>query len=276
MAVNLTDLDIGTRYCLQEDLDNGFVGRDRQVVIQTDDPKGYRPLIMNGQGVKNKVALVDDIDDLSAGIEDLQDQISEKNIDYGTLGALPDNNVTNVSQLKVTDATLEPFAGTNGQIVYNTTTKHLVIMDGTTTGGAKVVANTEDIPESPDLSGYLTISEAASTYLTTNDASTTYIKRVGSAGNVANWENSVMQGQLTVENNTTGASATNGNITVNTGVFGESWTKSIYITTPSVQVTLGSSWFWVGGEAPEISSTGFLICHWNYDKGVAAFVTGAA
>lgn len=65
MAVNLTDMDIGTRYALQEDFNKGFVGRDRQVVIQTDDPKGYRPVIMDGAttGGKNKVALVDDLSD---------------------------------------------------------------------------------------------------------------------------------------------------------------------------------------------------------------------
>ena len=65
MPVNLTNKDIGTRYALQEDFNNGFVGRDRQVVIQTDDPKGYRPVIMDGttQGGKNKVALVADLSD---------------------------------------------------------------------------------------------------------------------------------------------------------------------------------------------------------------------
>ena len=65
MPFNLTNKDIGTRYALQEDFNNGFVGRDRQVVIQTDDPKGYRPVIMDGvtQGGKSKVALVDDLSD---------------------------------------------------------------------------------------------------------------------------------------------------------------------------------------------------------------------
>lgn len=65
MPVNLTNKDIGTRYALQEDFNNGFVGRDRQVVIQTDDPKGYRPVIMDGttQGGKSKVALVADLAD---------------------------------------------------------------------------------------------------------------------------------------------------------------------------------------------------------------------
>ena len=65
MPVNLTNMDIGTRYALQEDFNNGFVGRDRQVVIQTDDPKGYRPVIMDGKttGGKSKVALLADLTD---------------------------------------------------------------------------------------------------------------------------------------------------------------------------------------------------------------------
>lgn len=65
MPVTLTNKDIGTRYALQEDFNNGFVGRDRQVVIQTDDPKGYRPVIMDGKttGGKSKVALVSDLTD---------------------------------------------------------------------------------------------------------------------------------------------------------------------------------------------------------------------
>ena len=71
MPVNLTNMDIGTRYALQEDFDNGFVGRDRQVVIQTDDPKGYRPVIMDGvtQGGKSKVALLADLEELQGQIE---------------------------------------------------------------------------------------------------------------------------------------------------------------------------------------------------------------
>lgn len=71
MPVNLTNMDIGTRYALQEDFDNGFVGRDRQVVIQTDDPKGYRPVIMDGKtiGGKTKVALVADLTDYATKTE---------------------------------------------------------------------------------------------------------------------------------------------------------------------------------------------------------------
>lgn len=82
MAITLTDKDISTRYALQEDFDGGFLGRDRQIVIKTDDPKGYRPIIMDGvtSGGKNKVALVEDLTDyatkaqvptITTGTEDL-------------------------------------------------------------------------------------------------------------------------------------------------------------------------------------------------------------
>ena len=239
MAIPTTDLDIGTRYALQEDFNNGFVGRDRQVVIQTDDPKGYRPVIMDGvtQGGKSKVALLTDLSDyvavstynsdkagfettthasatyatkseltsglsskadssalasyatktevnsdlsakapianpaftgtatvggktiattdqiptdyltesdlteIEANITDLQDQISEKNPNYGTLGALPDNNVTQLSNLKVTNSTLANYVGVNAQLVYNTDTKQWVSMDGTTQGGSNILVN---------------------------------------------------------------------------------------------------------------------------------------
>lgn len=82
MPVTLTNKDIGTRYALQEDFNNGFVGRDRQVVIQTDDPKGYRPVIMDGKttGGKSKVALLDDLEDYApkSAVTNLQSELNTK------------------------------------------------------------------------------------------------------------------------------------------------------------------------------------------------------
>ena len=219
MAVPLTDLDIGTRYALQEDFNNGFVGRDRQVVIQTDDPKGYRPVIMDGvtQGGKSKVALLADLTDYEttthasgtyatktelgsyatkseltgglagkadssalasyatkselnsyatlaapaltgnatldgspiateADIDELQTQISDR---YNNYGVLPEdasqNTYATVQQLQSTTTNLSDYAGAQGQLVFNTDTKHLHLMDGSTVGGTQV-ANSSDIP----------------------------------------------------------------------------------------------------------------------------------
>ena len=136
MPVDLTNNDISTRYALQEDFDNGFVGRDRQVVIQTDDPKGYRPIIMDGatQGGKNKVALMDDVEDIYNR--------------YNNYGILPEdatqNTYATVQQLQSTTANLSDYAGAQGQLVYNTETKHLHVMDGSTAGGIQV-ANYSDL-----------------------------------------------------------------------------------------------------------------------------------
>lgn len=214
MPIQPTNKDISTRGITTANLSD-FSGRDRQVVIHIDDPKGYRPVIMDGTtvGGKTKVALVDDLSDyvsestynsdkagfettthasatyatktelasyaplanptltgtatlnaktiattdqipdtsgfltesdlteIEADITDLQGQISDKTPDYGTLGTLPDNNVTQLSNLKVTNSTLENYAGVNAQLVYNTDSKQWVSMDGTTQGGANTLVN---------------------------------------------------------------------------------------------------------------------------------------
>ena len=64
MSIQPTNKDISTRGITSANLSD-FSGRDRQVVIQIDDPKGYRPVIMDGTtvGGKTKVALVDDLSD---------------------------------------------------------------------------------------------------------------------------------------------------------------------------------------------------------------------
>lgn len=107
MPVNLTNLDIGTRYALQEDFNNGFVGRDRQVVIQTDDPKGYRPVIMDGKttGGKSKVALVDDLTDYATK--------TELN---GKANATHSHAISDVTNLQSTINTKVNMAGARGNL----------------------------------------------------------------------------------------------------------------------------------------------------------------
>ena len=180
MPVNLTNMDIGTRYALQEDFNNGFVGRDRQVVIQTDDPKGYRPVIMDGQttGGKSKVALLDDLEDYlpkdnpaftgtlsgdngeftgtlslngdsvttQSDLEELQGQISDRYENYGVLPAdASQNTYVTVQQLQSTSANLADYAGAAGQIVYNSETKKIHVMDGTTVNGASTLATNDEL-----------------------------------------------------------------------------------------------------------------------------------
>lgn len=106
-----------------------FKGLARQVVINIDD--NFRPVIMDGLtlGGKSKVALVTDL-------EDLQSQISDRYENYGVLPADSfQNTYVTVQQLQSTSANLADYAGAAGQIVYNSETKKIHIMDGVTAGG---------------------------------------------------------------------------------------------------------------------------------------------
>lgn len=178
MPIQPTNKDIGTRGITSANLSD-FAGRDRQVVIQVDDPKGYRPVIMDGQTVGGKTKVVIDKDleeyakkgevpqdaatkaELQAAVDDLQEQISEPNPDWGTVGAVEDDNIVQVSMLKVNNTTLPTYAGVNAQLVYNTETKRFIVMDGVTQGGLGEVATLDDLTEI-DLSDYATKTELAS------------------------------------------------------------------------------------------------------------------
>lgn len=175
MPIQVTNKDIGTRGITSANLSD-FAGRDRQVVIQIDDPKGYRPIIMDGTTVGGKTKVVIDKDleeyakkgevpqdavtkeELQTAVDDLQEQISEPNPDWGTVGAIADDNIVQVSMLKVSNTTLPTYAGVNAQLVYNTDTKRFIIMDGTTQGGLGEVATLDDLTEI-DLSNYATKTE---------------------------------------------------------------------------------------------------------------------
>ena len=106
MAITLTDNDISTRYALQEDFNNGFLGRDRQIVIKTDDPKGYRPIIMDGvtSGGKNKVALVEDLTDYLTKTEGSSTYATKTELSSG-LGAKLDTSTANSTFATKTEVT---------------------------------------------------------------------------------------------------------------------------------------------------------------------------
>ena len=106
MAITLTDKDISTRYALQEDFDGGFLGRDRQIVIKTDDPKGYRPIIMDGvtSGGKNKVALVEDLTDYLTKTEGSSKYATKTELSSG-LGTKLDTSTANSTFATKTEVT---------------------------------------------------------------------------------------------------------------------------------------------------------------------------
>ena len=65
-------------------------------------------------------------------------------------------------------------------------------------------------------------------------------------------------------------------LTVNNGSSGVTWCKARYISSSVTSITLGSSWVWVNGEAPDLDLPGVLVCYWSGTAGIANFVSGAA
>ena len=290
MPVNLTNMDIGTRYALQEDFNNGFVGRDRQVVIQTDDPKGYRPVIMDGvtQGGKSKVALLADLTDYlpknnpaftgtlsgangtftgalslngdsvatQSDLEDLQGQISDRYENYGVLPAdASQNTYVTVQQLQSTSANLSDYVGAAGQLVYNTDTKKFHVMDGTTVNGASTLATNAEVSSS--------ISSVQSTL--TNSINTK-VNKTGSRGQLSGYESTYAEASNTLNINenspdciimtSTGNKTITVSSTAQTNAFCIKYV-CCYVSSGTVTVNGLAGTF--GGDPIEFGSTGWAI-----------------
>ena len=101
MAINVTDLDIGTRGVNNETLPQ-FAGRDRQIVINVDD--SYRPIIMDGQtlGGKSKVALLTDLNDITIDKKDLT--VAGENTQILGTGTTGETGLQTRIENKVTDS----------------------------------------------------------------------------------------------------------------------------------------------------------------------------
>lgn len=65
-------------------------------------------------------------------------------------------------------------------------------------------------------------------------------------------------------------------VTVSNGSSGTAWTKCVKIVNASSTISFGSSWSWVGGEAPELSANCILILKWLGDFGLANVISASA
>lgn len=95
-----------------------------------------------------------------------------------------------------------------------------------------------------------------------------YIPKEGSRGLVKGYE-------TTGKSTTINASAADSNevtsaVTVENGQTGTTWVKIVRFANAGT-VTLGSQWYWAGGEIPEITANGILTCCWCGSGGVATF-----
>lgn len=215
-------------------------------------------------------------------------------------------------QITGTEAQIKGYAGHNGVLAYATDTKHLHVLSGTA-GTTTKLANMSDIPAPVDISGkadktYVdtelakkqtkgdyatntaltqglagkansshthTIANVTDLQEALNSASTqasNAIPKSGNRGALAGYSTSATGSTV---NATSGDSLyASANVTVANGATGQTWTKVVKLSAGTV--ALGTNWYWVGGEAPELKYPCLLVCHWNQDKGIAGIIAGVA
>lgn len=282
MAVNLTNLDISTRYALQEDFDNGFVGRDRQIVIQTDDANGYRPIIMDGKtsGGKNKVALMDDLKSLKPARATSADKLQISRTIRTNLASTSTalfNGTANVTPgVQGILGTANGGTGNaDGTVARLTTARTFVCnLESTSAGSFDGSANV-----TLGVSGELPIARGGTGR--TDGHAPKDILMYGNRGNLSGYENT---------SNATLASLTISNIsrdsicwtysgdmdlTISDGAADRSWTKVIVMnnanSSGSLAVTANSSsWTWITDNAtslPTKAFVGIMVLHWSNTHG---------
>ena len=93
----------------------------------------------------------------------------------------------------------------------------------------------------------------------------------GSRGTLAGYETATAGTTVSATSND---AQTGSSITISNGTSGTSWTKIVGLSA-NATVTLGSSWSWSGGEAPDLTSAGILVCCWASTIGICSFVSGS-
>ena len=93
----------------------------------------------------------------------------------------------------------------------------------------------------------------------------------GSRGTLSGYETATAGTTVSATSND---AQTGSSITISNGTSGTSWTKIVGLSA-NATVTLGSSWSWSGGEAPDLTSAGILVCCWASTIGICSFVSGS-
>lgn len=207
-------------------------------------------------------------------------------------------------QVTGTTEQINAYAGVEGQLVWNKTTKRWVGMSGTAGTNYPMasehhqhsIANVTDLQKVLDskatkteltegLAGKAnsvhthTIADVTGLQEALNTASTqasNAIPKTGNRGAIAGYE-------LSTEGTTVNSSSPDtqhtitGSVTVANGTANSTWTKVVTMAGGSVSLS-GNYWTWSGGNAPELKFPGVLVCHWNgwLPKGIASFISGTS
>lgn len=108
-----------------------------------------------------------------------------------------------------------------------------------------------------------------------SSALTSLIPKTGARGQLAGYESITEDTQnLTITASSPDDQITSGTVTVSAASLdGISWTKTVLLTGASPQVSLDSSWAWVGGSAPTLTQYGLLVLAKRNGVGIANFVS---
>lgn len=97
-----------------------------------------------------------------------------------------------------------------------------------------------------------------------------YTLKEGSRGLLKGYETT--GSETTITANAPDSNEVTSAVTVENGQAGTTWTKIVRFANAGT-VTLGSQWYWAGGEVPEITTNGILTCCWCGSGGIAIFTS---
>lgn len=207
-------------------------------------------------------------------------------------------------QVTGTTEQINAYAGVEGQLVWDKTTKRWVGMSGTAGTNYPMaserhqhsIANVTDLQKVLDskatkteltegLAGKAnsvhthTIADVTGLQDALNTASTqasNAIPKTGNRGAIAGYELST-EGATVKDSSPDTQHSIIGSVTVANGSANSTWTKVVTMAGGSVSLS-GNYWAWSGGKAPELKFPGVLVCHWNgwLPKGIASFISGTS
>lgn len=206
-------------------------------------------------------------------------------------------------QVTGTTEQINAYAGVEGQLVWNKTTKRWVGMSGTAGTNYPMaserhqhsIANVTDLQKALDSKATKTeLTEGLAGKANTSHTHTksqitdfpaipdtsTLIPKTGARGSVAGWEVSgrYTQSTVTITKDSPDSltekvgmlPATGVAFTVPNGDDATTFTKVVKVYNTDT-FSLGGNWKWAGNKAPEMKQ-GFVVLHWNNNAGVANLI----
>lgn len=189
-------------------------------------------------------------------------------------------------QLTGTTAQINSYAGHNGQLVFDKTTKHLHVLSGTAGTNTKL-ANVSDVSSKADKSyvdtglakklnttakiPYSQITGAPSIPDTSG-----LIPKTGNRGSLSGYETVSVEGSdaVSVTKDTPDIFLTSGAITAPSfSVWDECWTKIGALLSTNPLVTLNDNWVWSGGVAPTLKRYGLVVFNKTRGLGTATYIS---